>query len=162
MIPKKIQPYFKITQITQNRDNRIIEGVLKCCDAHDFEIFVVGRLKYSFFSKMALFPDAGNTIFEVRCKKCGNVISVFNSNFDGYGQCGKVTQNIYVSPWLIDCIKCRSNSFSVTVKYEYPDIQELKELELGEIYNAFTWIWITLECNKCGAKYKKFVDYETT
>ena len=44
----------------------------------------------------------------------------------------------------------------------YPDIQELAELEITELDNAFTWIWITLECNKCGTIYKNFVDFETT
>ena len=48
------------------------------------------------------------------------------------------------------------------IKYEYPDIQELEELEITEIDNAFTWIWITLECNNCGTRYKNFVDCETT
>ncbi len=47
------------------------------------------------------------------------------------------------------------------IKYEYPDTQELMELEMSEIDNAFTWIWITLECSKCGTKYKNFVDCET-
>ena len=52
--------------------------------------------------------------------------------------------------------------FSVGIKYEYPDTQELEELEIPEIDNVFTWIWITLECNKCGTRYKDFVDCETT
>ena len=47
------------------------------------------------------------------------------------------------------------------IKYEYPDIQELQELGIKDTDNAFTWIWITLECNKCGTRYKNFVDFET-
>ena len=37
LIPKKIQPYFEITQQTGDRDNSIIEGVLTCCNEQDFE-----------------------------------------------------------------------------------------------------------------------------
>ena len=48
MIPKLIQPYFKITHQTKDRDNSIIEGVLTCCNANDFEIFVVGKIIYIF------------------------------------------------------------------------------------------------------------------
>ena len=162
MIPKLIQPCFKITHQTKDRDNSIIEGVLTCCNANDFEIFVVGKIKHGLFSKMFLYPEDDRTVLEVRCKKCGKRISVFNSSFDGYGQCGIMKKNICVSPQPIDCLKCRNESFSVAIKYEYPNIQELQELEISDTDNAFTWIWITLECNNCGTRYKNFVDCETT
>ena len=162
MIPKLIQPYFKITHQTKDRDNSITEGVLTCCNANDFEILVVGKIKHDIFSKMFLYPKEDRIVLEVRCKKCGKIISVFNSSFDGYGQYRKKKKNIYVSTQPIDCLKCRSGIFSVAIKYEYPDIQELQELEISDTDNAFTWIWITLECNKCGTKYKNFVDCETT
>lgn len=161
MVPKIIQPYFKITQQTKDRDNCLIEGRLTCCNKQDFEVLVVGKVKHNLFSKMFLCSENDKTIIDVRCKRCGKVISVFNSSCDGYGQCGK-KQTTFVTTKPIDCIKCRNESFSVTIKYEYADIQELKELEITEIDNAFTWIWITLECNNCGTRYKNFVDCETT
>ena len=162
MIPKLIQPFFMTTRQTKDRDNSVIEGTLTCCKAHNFEIFVVGKIKHALFSKMFLSPENDKTVLEVRCKKCGKIISVFNSSFDGYGQCGMERENIYVSTQPINCLKCQNESFSVTIKYEYPDFQELQELEISDADNAFTWIWITLECNKCGTKYKNFVDCETT
>ena len=113
------------------------------------------------FSKMCLFPENDKTVIEVRCRKCGKVISVFDSSCDGYEQCGK-EQYTHAQTKPIDCRKCRNGGFSVGIKYEYPDIQELAELEITEIDNAITWIWITLECNNCGTRYKNFVDCETT
>ena len=62
MIPKKIQPYFKTTHQTKDGDNSIIEGILTCCNAHDFEVFVVGEIKHSMFSKMCLFPENDKTV----------------------------------------------------------------------------------------------------
>lgn len=41
---------------------------------------------------------------------------------------------------LIDYIKYQGSCFSAYVKYEYPDSQELDELGIAEIDNAFTWI----------------------
>lgn len=161
MIPKKIQPYFKTTQQTKDGDNNLIKGILTCCNAHDFEVFVVGKIKHSMFSKMCLYPENDRTVIEVRCKKCGKVISVFDSSCDGYEQCGK-EQYAHVPTEPIDCKKCQNGSFSVGIKYEYPDLQELKELEIAEMDNVFTWIWITLECNNCGTRYKNFVNCETT
>lgn len=161
LIPKKIQPYFKTTHQTEHSDYSIIEGVLTCCNTHDFEVHVVGEVKHSMFSKMRLFPENGKTLIEVRCRKCGKVISVFDSSCDGYEQCGK-KQYTHVQTQPIDCGRCRNGGFSVGIKYEYPAIKELEELEITEIDNAFTWIWITLECNNCKTIYKNFVDCETT
>lgn len=158
MIPKKIQPYFKTTLQKKDGDNSLIEGILTCCNAHDFEVFVVGEIKHSIFSKMYLSPENDKAVIEVRCLKCGKIISVFDSSCDGYEQCGK-DQPIHVPTKPIDCKKCRDGSFSVSIKYEYPNIQEL---EIAEIDNAFTWIWITLKCNNCGTRYNNFIDYETT
>ena len=161
LVPKKIRPYFEITRQNKDGDNGIIEGVLTCCNARDFKVFAVGEIKHRLFSRMFLYPENGKIVFEVRCKKCGKVISVINSRTDGYGQCGKSFPDIDVSTQLIECVKCRSENFSVMIKYEYPDVQELQELEVTDIENAFTWIWITLKCNKCGTGYKNFIDCET-
>lgn len=162
LIPKIIQPYFESTRQTTDGDNNIIEGALTCCNAHDFEVLVVGKIKHTLFSKMFLCPENERTVFKVRCKKCGKVISVFNSSCDGYGQCGKEFQSTCASPRPINCKKCQNGDFSVTIKYEYPNDHELQELEINDSDNAFTWIWIKIECNKCGTRYKNFVDCETT
>ena len=161
LIPKKIQPYFKETHQTKDGENNLTKGILSCCNDHDFEVLVFGRMKHSILSKMCLCPDNDKVVIEVRCRKCGKDISVFDSSCDGYEQCGK-DQYTHVPTKPIDCKNCKNGSFSVGIKYEYPDIQELKELEITEIDNAFTWIWITLECNNCGTRYKNFVDCETT
>lgn len=161
LIPKRIQPYFKMTYQTKDGDNDLIEGILTCCNAHDFDVFVVGEIKHNIFLKMYLFQENDKIAMKIRCRKCGKVIAIFDSSYDGYEKCGK-NQYTYMLTKPVDCKKCRNRVFSVDIKYEYPDIQELKELGIAEIDNAFTWIWITLECNKCGTKYKNFIDCETT
>lgn len=160
MVPKKIKTHFNVMHQTDNIDNSIIEGTLTCCNSNDFEVFVVGEIKHSIFSKMCLFPENGNTLIEVRCRKCGKIISLFDSNCDGYEQCGK-RQHAHIQKKNICCRKCLNAGFSVGIKYEYPTIKELEELGITEIDNAFTWIWITLECNNCKTIYKNFVDCET-
>ena len=142
LIPKKIQPYFKMIHQINDNDNSIIEGMLTCCNAHDFDVFVGGEVR------------------QVRCRKCGKVIQVFDSSCDGYEKCWKA-QYTHAQAKPIDCRKCQNGGFSVRIKYEYPAIQELAELGIAEMDNAFTWIWITIECNNCKTKYKNFVDCET-
>ena len=160
MVPEKIQPYFKTMHQTKDGDNSLIEGILTCCNAHDFDVFVIGEIKHSMLSKMYLFSENDKIAIEVRCRKCGKVISVFDSSRDGYEKCGK-DQDTHMPANPVDCKKCQNGSFSVGIKYEYPDIQELKELEIAETDNAFTWIWVTLKCNNCGAIYKDFINCET-
>ena len=161
LIPKKIQPYFKTLNQIKDGGNDIIEGVLTCCKSHDFEVFVAGEIKHSTFSRMCPFSENNKITIEVRCRKCGQVISVFDSDSDGYDKCGE-KQHSHMPMEPVKCRKCQNGGFSVGVKYEYPDSKELKELEIPEIDNAFTWIWITLECNKCKTRYKNFVDCETS
>ena len=62
---------------------------------------------------------------------------------------------------LFNCSRCKGNNFSISIKYEYPDEDELKELGFKDISNAFTWITVSLTCNNCGKKYKKFIDFES-
>ena len=105
MIPEKIQPYFDI----EVQKNSLIKSRIICCNVHDFEIFVTGKVQRSAFSKMYVFQE---------------------------------------------------NVFSINVTYEYPEIEELKELGIEEMNNAFTWIRIALECRSCKKRYNNFVDYE--
>lgn len=160
MIPRKIQPYFNTTLQKKDGENSLIEGLITCCNDHAFEVFVVGEIKRSMFSNTYLVPEDDTIILEVRCKKCGKIISVFDSNCDGYEHCGK-NQHTQIIAKPINCKKCRNDSFSMSIKYEYPDVQELEDLGITEIDNAFTWIWVTLECNKCGTRYKDFINCET-
>ena len=162
MIPKKIQPYLKIKFQKNDGDNELIGGLLTCCDNHDFEIFVVGKIKYDFFSKTYLFPENNRIIVEAHCKKCGKAIQVFDSNCDGYEhRLREKVQHACVPTKIIHCKKCRCMTFSINIKYEYPNDMDFEESGIICHDNAFTWIWIMLECSKCGAKYRKFVDFET-
>ena len=112
MIPKKIHPFFETTFQKRGGDNCLIEGVLTCCNSHDFEVIVVGEIKKSMFSGMCLIPENDEIVLKVRCKKCGKVISVFDTRCDGYAQCGN-NQAIHISTKSIDCKKCLGGYFSV-------------------------------------------------
>ena len=160
MIPKKIQSHFEKTRQKKDGDNTLIEGMLICCNSHEFEVRIVGDVKRDLFSGMHLLPINGNISVDVCCKKCGKVISVFNSCQDGYERIETKCNKCFLTKPFV-CKKCTDNDFSVEVKYEYPDYQELADLGITEIDNAFTWIWITLECNQCGKRYNNLVDFET-
>ena len=155
LIPEKIQPYFDI----EVQKNSLIKGRIICCNVHDFEIFVTGKVQRSAFSKMYVFQENEEMIIEAHCKNCGKVISIFNNRQDGYEKYNgdSLTRKI---PTIVNCPHCQENVFSINVTSEYPEIEELKELGIEEMNNAFTWIRIALECRSCKKRYNNFVDYE--
>ena len=159
MIPRKIQPYFDIKEQKNDDKDDLIEGTITCCNAHNFEIFVIGKVQRSIFSKMYVLQENDEMLIEAHCKNCGKIISIFNNRQDGYE---KYNGNSLAKriPTIIHCPQCLENNFSVNIKYEYPQIGELKELGIEEMDNAFTWIRINLECCKCGKRYNNFIDYE--
>lgn len=161
MIPRKITNNFKIISKKKDKGNTYIEGMLTCCNSFEFEVNVVGKIKYGLFNRIYVTPDNEKIAISVRCKKCGMVISAFDSCCDGYEQCDKKIHMLAIKEALV-CKKCSNNNFSVGIKYEYPDIQELEDIGIIEIDNAFTWIWVTLECNICGTRNRNFIDFETS
>ncbi len=160
MKPKKIEQHFVALFEKNSSENNITDGVLTCCNDHSFEVFVFGETKRSFLSSTCLSPKNDTIILEARCKNCGNRISVFDSRYDGYDHCGE-TPKKSIDTSAFGCKKCQDGDFSVSIKYEYPSIQELKDLGIEDFDNAFTWIWISLECNKCGTRYRNIVSCET-
>ena len=161
MNPKKIQPYFNAISQKNDGENSMTEGNLVCCNDHAFQIFFVGEIRRTVFSNIYLFSENDVIMLKAHCKHCGKIVHVFDSRCDGYENCGEEPE-VQVNLNPIKCRKCGENDFCVRVKYEYPDIKDLENLGIEDIDNAFTWIWISLTCNKCGAKYKNFVDYETS
>ena len=160
MIPKRIQPFIKSINKKSGGTNTLIEGTLACCNSSNFEISVVGRIQRTMFSRLLISPEKGRIILQARCKQCGRIILVFDSDIDGYNACGQL-KNRELSLLRADCSKCVDNNYSVTIKYEYPEAQELVELGDSDVENLFTWIWISLVCNSCGKRHVDFVDYET-
>ena len=159
MIPKYLESNFKIINKKTDGYNNIMEGVLICCDSQEFEVIYNGNIKKNFFSKAYLFSE-NRIILEAKCKKCGKIIHIFDNYIDGYDQIKNKT-NVQLPLTFFNCGKCSNNNYSLTIKYEYPMVQELKELKLKNIDNAFTWIWVSIKCNNCHTKYKNFINYET-
>lgn len=160
LIPQKIVHCFESITQTFDGENVLTEGAVTCCNSHEFEVMVVGKVKSGLFSGVQLEPENDEMVLELCCKNCGKIFSGFDSTRDGYEHCGEES-SAKIKPRRFDCKKCSDSNFAVSIKYEYPDSKELDDLGITEKDNAFTWIWVTLVCNTCGAKYSDFIDYET-
>lgn len=177
MIPKKIRPYLKIEREKRTRGEERIDGRLVCCGNRSFEVFAEGKIRHGIFYGMHLLPENENIALEAGCKECGKRIPVFDSRCDGYdgcdwnaggedemisdGRCGGYEPNgkgARAAFRRVVCNRCGGDAFSVAIRYEYSNDGAL---EIAEPENAFTWIWVALECRGCGMKYRNFIDFET-
>ena len=160
MIPKRILPYFDKVK----GDDVLIEGRITCCNSQDFDIYTHGDFNNSFLkSHICLVGD--KIALNVKCNKCKRDILIFNSKYDGYDNIygsaiDKYNYDYEMNFVQFKCSRCSSESFNIKIKYEYAGFDEIERNERSS--NAFTWIWVTLECNQCHARYKNFIDYETS
>lgn len=105
MIPSRVRRYFITTRQRTDGDNVLTEGTLTCCDSHELEVRVAGEVKHALFSKMYLLPIDDRIALEVCCKKCGEVIPVFDSNRDGYDKFENKNVGYAITNPLV-CKKC--------------------------------------------------------
>lgn len=95
--------------------------------------------------------------------RCGGYESS-DSGDDGVfcvSRCGGYESNgkgVHAAFRRVVCNRCGGDAFSVAIRYEYSNDGAL---EIAEPENAFTWIWVALECRGCGMKYRNFIDFET-
>ena len=163
MIPLKIKPFFKIDYVK----NDITSGIINCCDKNNFSIYYNGDIEKNIILGIYLSGDNDAISLSAKCLKCGRLIKIFDSHIDGYdANCEdentpKIIDKNNVKGKPFNCSRCKGNNFSISIKYEYPDEEELKELGFKDISNAFTWITVSLTCNNCGKKYKRFIDFES-
>lgn len=161
MLPLKIKPY--VINIHEEIDdgNSIIEGELSCCEKQEFEITYDGLIKKSFLMGTYLYSDDNKLVLEAKCKHCGRKILIFDSSIDGFSNCEKKPNRNVSRLKSFDCKKCNTNNYTVKIKYEYSDVQELIEEGIENIDNAYSWIWVALKCNECNSEYRKLIDFET-
>ena len=156
MVPKRLESNLKDVYINKKGYNTLVCGNHVCCDSSSFEISYSGKIDYKFFSKMVLIPENNILVLKSCCKKCGKTYLIFDNNCDGYDNYDS-NQVSKVKTSSLKCKKCLNNDFSICLKYEYPDVQELYEYKINDIGNAYTWVWITIKCNCCGSKYFIFL-----
>ncbi len=161
MIPEKIKHYFEISAQKDFGETALIEGKIICCNNHNFKILSNGEIKSSLFTLERLVSQSNSLVLDAQCEKCGRIVPVFNSDCDGYGKCDESTEVVAMKKSILRCKKCKGNHFGVSVKYEYPSEEELKQLDFINQDNAFTWIWITIKCRDCGKIYRNLINLET-
>jgi hypothetical protein len=168
MIPKRIVPYSRVIKEKKDQYGEMTDIELCCCGESRFGVELQGGNKVRLFNRF-LMVEVGEErfIFCAVCDKCGKKIAVFDTACDGYDnqipekQQTETAGELTGSSEMYKCPKCKEGLFSIKVKYEYSDPEEMKELNLKDESNAFGWIYISLECCSCGKKIGDFLNFET-
>ena len=162
MIPDRIKPYFLATDQRQDGENTLISGRLQCCGQPAFSLRAVGTVRRGLLHRMSLYPGVEGLALRAACARCERDILVVDAGSDGYDNgFSKTSETPFSTAESIQCIRCGGGVFSVDLRFEYPDEQELADLGCTNPENAFTWIWISLTCSQCGKRYTDFVSHET-
>ena len=162
MIPERIKPFFVSNDRKDKADVCFATGGLACCNQHGFYIWADGMIQNTFPNKMQLTENTNGLAVCAKCSECGSEVVAFDSECDGYDHCfSEIKRRERSFKTSIKCTQCGESIFLVQLQYEYPNEQELIYLDCTEPDNAFTWIWITLTCTKCGKRFANFVNQET-
>jgi WD40 repeat protein len=163
-VPTKLQPYFELDKEKLVAGNIIVKGTLSCCGQYDFNIQYFGELELVWIGRSVIFTKDGTVILTASCNNCGREIQVFNSDTDGYdGSTNSVNRCNKSLPELSDflCPTCSNALFSIEITFEYQSKDELEEDGVQEYENAFSSVWISLNCSSCKRKAKNIIDMET-
>lgn len=160
MVPERLKDSLKIVAIHDEAEVTTVEADLTCCNSESFDIYFCGEIKKKAFSRVRMFPENDVILLEAHCKKCGKILTVFDSTRDGYEPDTK--KKVFPEKQLFECDKCKKSDFSVNVVFEYPGKEELELLNLTHPDMSFTWVWATIKCNMCNKTYNNFLDYETS
>lgn len=157
-IPEAIAPYFQSTCEKTTSQEIMTEGDFVCCGQQHFALEFEGEIKRSLWG-MYLSCRNEQLMLGACCQACGRRILIFDNVSMGYDRQNQAASTRQSSP--LRCPKCKENDFSVHIRLEYADIQEIQRLDTANPGNEFTWIGVTLKCNRCGKKYRDFLNIET-
>lgn len=163
IIPKHLEAHFKIID-ENHKQNYTVSGMLMCCGFTKFKIQYVGNLKQTILGQLYLQENEDRLILYAKCRQCGKILPIFNNLTDGYDNCinerNVIKKENKQRLQSFDCPKCHNNIYGVKIVIEYLGKKELKELDIQDWGNSFTWIWVSLKCERCGKVYKKILDLE--
>ncbi len=140
MIPDRIKPYFLATDQRQDGENTLISGRLQCCGQPAFSLRAVGTVRRGLLHRMSLYLGVEGLALRAACARCERDILVVDAGFDGYDNgFSKTGETPFSTAESIQCIRCGGGVFSVDLRFEYPDEQELADLDCTNPEDAFNW-----------------------
>lgn len=160
-IPKKLQPNFDLGKILEG-DNILVNGKMKCCEQYNFKIQYIGEIRSSLLGRKTITCHDSELSLIAECCECRKKIEIFNNQTDGYDNCFNGARPVSeFSPKALECYTCSGEAFIIEITFEYQSKEDLEKDGVNDYQNAFSWIWVNLECSTCKTKYRKIIDYET-
>lgn len=164
--PKKIRKYTKNYYEKKHYDNITSKFELSTLESDVFTLKYIGDINRNILLGFYIKENKKNRISIVAIPELSGLeLLLFDNYKNGYSNSFVKQKNnkIEIEEYKnFYCSKCSNDKFKISLFYEYIDEDILQEegTKLFDYNNAFQWIRISLECCKCGKKYKNIVDYE--
>ena len=153
-IPTHLQPF--LTMIGEENSEYEVTGTIHCsCNCEQFEVW----------------GSNDRNIVKIICRQCGEEIIILDSGKHGWD--GFICKSDFLDRTLpyekYNCPDCGHDVFKILVwissqgKQDFLDecVSNDDSFSLEDWVDAFEWISISLTCEKCGLKSKKWADLET-
>ena len=142
-----------------------------CPEGENSEFEATGKIRCDCgFETFEIFESNERQIIKLVCKRCKNEILLFDSGKHGWNGfvCKEDSLNRNEPFEKYPCKKCKEDSFHVSIKFSSQGKEDFEEecsdddeFSPKDWVNAFDWIRISLNCEKCGFEIKKWLDMET-
>ncbi len=156
------------------KHNDILAGMLQCpCGCTEHRLMYPGQThEYRGATRPCTAEVHGEFFFIVKavCEECKAEHLVFDKHFHGWDglMCHDERESQLPRPPLVpwECLSCHSLSHEILIRIALVPKDDFIEQSYGEFGeerwpDAFEWIWISIECCRCGLKTEDWVDYET-
>lgn len=171
-IPAHLRDIFH--PIGENNSEYEVSGIIRCrCNSESFHLLTFSEYEDGTIG-LAGYGDKFGLVVKATCAACHARYTLFDDSCHGYN--GVIVRDDHtltvpdhmLKPW--DCAVCEESAYTINMTLQSMGREEfITELQIAEgntgfapedWLNAFDWIFITLNCHKCGHRHENWLDHE--
>ena len=159
MFPQRLKEFARM----ERAQGEVSQIALRCpCGGDGFGLQYDGIVQKRLLLGDVLAGSEANPLgVSVECPSCGRKAVLFDGMRHGYDAVHAEDRPAEKRRPMktYACRRCKGARFGVEMRFEYAGMEEIAEnLPKDE---CFSWLWVDIECRKCGKRTRGFVDVET-
>lgn len=176
-IPTHLKEILQVDEAAFKRNNHALDGKIQCtcgCDIMKLKIYAEQNEGNDYICVKHYKTDYGLRISGmcVSCKKTYDLFDMAKHGYNGF-VChdGEAVDDADLKDYY--CPICQHDHFQAAISLELEDIEQFQEEVVEDLYleeqyavedfvDAFNWINIDIQCEKCGTIFKNWVNFETS
>lgn len=174
-IPTHLKNILQVDEAKFNRDSNGLDGKIQCtCRCDSIKLKIYANQHNNYIAIKYYKNDWGFRVCGI-CSSCGANYDLFDMSKHGFNGfvCHEViaVDDVDLEPYF--CPVCKHDCFQAQIGLELEDIEQFQEEVVEDLYleekyvvedfvDAFNWINIDIQCEKCGTLFKNWVNFETS